>query len=133
LKVSIDMNLSPEWGEVLHLADIQNAHWSSLGRPDATDGQIFDYARDGGWVIMTQDLDFAHLLFRTTQSGPSTILLRIKDELSAEVRTRVAHLIRQIQPDLEAGTLAVLDERRARLRALPLGNPNLQRGLLGRP
>ena len=100
-----------------------------VGRPDATDDQIFAYARAGGWVIMTQDLDFAHLLFRSTQSGPSTILLRIRDELSADVRTSVANLIQKILPDLETGTLAVLDERRARLRALPLGNPSSQRGL----
>ena len=120
MKFLIDMNLSPEWVETLTCAGINAQHWSSLGKSNAPDSEIFACARDEGWVTLTQDLDFSQILFETAASGPSTVLLRLGDELDTDSRKRVVGVILQCQLELESGALLVIDERRARLRLLPL-------------
>ena len=84
------MNLSPEWAEFLKASGLEAVHGSRLGEANATDQEIFARARVEGWTILTQDLDFSQILFETAASGPSTILLRLGDELSLETRQRVA-------------------------------------------
>ena len=100
MRILVDMNLSPEWIGVLRTAGIDAVHWSSVGARSAEDAVLFQYARDTGLVILTQDLDFSQLLFETRCSGPSTMLLRIKDDLDDLVRSRVTSAIRQHVQDL---------------------------------
>jgi len=114
------MNLSPEWVEVLGKSGIDAIHWSAIGRPDAPDHEIFARARNESWAILTQDLDFSQILFETAASGPSTILLRLGDELDEDNQRRVAEIIRRCQPEIESGALLVVSEHKARLRPLPL-------------
>lgn len=114
------MNLSPEWVELLNAEGFDVVHWSSIGKPNAPDEEIFAHARAGGWAILTQDLDFPQLLFRTRDNGPSTVLLRLGDELNAKNRLRVASIIRRCEADIETGALLVIDENKARLRLLPV-------------
>jgi len=65
MKLLIDMNLSPKWVSVLKEAGFEAAHWSSIGRPDAPDYEILEYARSNGYVVFTHDLDFGpYLLLR---------------------------------------------------------------------
>jgi hypothetical protein len=73
-----------------------------------------------GLVILTQDLDFSQILFETAASGPSTILLRLGDELNFGTRRRVAGIILQCRSEIESGALLVIDEQKNRLRMLPL-------------
>ena len=118
----IDMNLSPEWAEFLKASGLEAVHWSRLGEANATDQEIFARARVEGWTILTQDLDFSQILFETAVSGPSTILLRLGDELSLETRQRVAKIIRHCQSEIVSGALLVIDEHKARLRKLPIAS-----------
>lgn len=54
-----DQNLSPRL--VDHLADIypDSVHVSSLGLGDAMDMEIWQYARDHDYMIVTKDADFS--------------------------------------------------------------------------
>lgn len=114
------MNLSPEWAESLRESGLDAIHWSRLGEANAPDHEIFAHARAEGWTILTQDLDFSQILFETAASGPSTILLRLGDELSLGTRHRVAGIILQCRSEIESGALLVIDEQKTRLRTLPL-------------
>jgi predicted nuclease of predicted toxin-antitoxin system len=116
----IDMNLSPEWVELLKESGIDAFHWSRLGKMNAADDVLFDRARAEGWAILTQDLDFSKILFKTAANGPSTVMLRLGDELNLENRRRVVAIILRCQSEIESGALLVIDEHRARLRPLPL-------------
>ena len=95
-------------------------HWSRLGQANVPDHEIFAHARVESLVILTQDLDFSPILFETAASGPSTILLRVGDELNYETRRRVAGIILQCRSEIESGALLVIDEQKTRLRTLPL-------------
>ncbi len=57
MKILIDMNLSPRWVGVLRTAGIEAMHWSENGAATAPDETIMAFARAGGWVVLTNDLD----------------------------------------------------------------------------
>ena len=76
MRLLVDMNLTPRWVQSLADAGHEATHWSAVGDPTASDEQICAYAREHGFVILTNDLDFPQILARTRQSGPSVVLLR---------------------------------------------------------
>ena len=45
MKLLIDMNLSPRWVGVLREAGFDAVHWSTLGRSNALDTEIMDFAK----------------------------------------------------------------------------------------
>ena len=52
MKILIDMNLSPDWTAILEAKNIEAAHWSSVGKPTASDEEIMRYARENGYAIL---------------------------------------------------------------------------------
>ncbi|MFO1460827.1 MAG: DUF5615 family PIN-like protein [Verrucomicrobiota bacterium] len=121
MKILVDMNLSPEWLSVLELAGWQAGHWRDIGSPTAEDANLLAWARRQGFVLLSQDLDFAELLFQTQAGSPSVVLLRLRNELDPSQQLRICTLLKGATPALESGALLVIDERRARLRRLPIG------------
>lgn len=76
MRVLVDMNLTPRWAPALASAGHEAAHWSKIGVPGAPDFEICEYARDQGYVLLTNDLDFPRILAHTRAGKPSVILLR---------------------------------------------------------
>lgn len=95
-------------------------HWSNVGAPDAPDHELIRTAKAQGMIIVTQDLDFAQLLYATRESGPSVVLLRTANEFDPEIRQRVCDSIRRAAPDLSHGALLTVSQNHARLRKLPI-------------
>ena len=120
MKILVDINLSPEWLEVFAQAGWQARHWSQIGRPNADDDEIFSWAAENDHLVFTQDLDFPQILFASQGGRPSVVLLRIKNELDAVQRARVCAAIRQASASLQTGAILVIDDRRIRLRTLPV-------------
>ena len=81
MKILVDVNLTPHWCPFLASAGFETIHWSQVGDPGAPDVEIMDFARAGGFVVFTHDLDFGHLLALTRARGPSVIQLRAQDTL----------------------------------------------------
>lgn len=115
------MNLSPAWVPFLAAAGIEATHWSTIGAGDAPDREIFEWARQHGHIVFTHDLDFRAMLALTQAEAPSVFQIRTEDVAPAALGSRAVALLRRFQPDLEAGALIVADERRERVRLLPLG------------
>jgi predicted nuclease of predicted toxin-antitoxin system len=99
VKVLVDMNLSPEWLAVLAAAGFAAVHWQSVGSPAAPDEDLFGWAEKNRHVLLTQDLDFSQLLFRTRGGSPSVVLVRLRNELDAASQTRVCRLMRRAAGD----------------------------------
>jgi uncharacterized protein YggL (DUF469 family) len=59
LNIILDMNLSPELADILVREGYNPVHWSSVGKIDALDSEIFEYAIRNDYVVFTHDLDFA--------------------------------------------------------------------------
>jgi predicted nuclease of predicted toxin-antitoxin system len=120
MKLLIDMNLSPRWINVLVEAGFEAVHWTSLGDISAPDSEIMAYAKAGGYVVLTYDLDFGTILAVTQGEKPSVVQIRSDDVTPAAIGAQVKAALAQMTAELEAGALVKIDPKRTRLRVLPL-------------
>lgn len=120
MKLLIDMNLSPRWVSVLVEAGFDAAHWSTLGRSNAPDTEIMDFAKTNGYVVLTHDLDFGAILAATHGEKPSVVQIRSEDVSPDVICKLVIVALRQMATELDEGALLTLDPNRPRLRVLPL-------------
>lgn len=121
MKIVLDMNLARSWVPFLAENGIESVHWSEVGDPRARDEEIMSWAREHGYVVFTQDLDFTVLLALTKASGPSVIQIRNQDTLPETVGKTVVSAIREHEEALENGALISVNIRSARVRILPIG------------
>jgi len=118
--ILIDMNLTPDWVDVLQAGGWPAVHWSSIGPATASDREIMDQARAAGRIVMTQDLDFTVLLALTHAVGPSVVQIRARNSRPRRIQTDVIAAINQHATELEQGAIVVIDEFQTRVRVLPL-------------
>ena len=119
LAILVDMNLSPDWVQVLQRHGWPTVHWSSVGDPRAADRLIMAWAVANNHIVFTHDLDFGRILALTHAAGPSVLQVRGQDVLPDHMAPLVIAALTQHEADLAAGALIVVDERRSRLRVLP--------------
>jgi predicted nuclease of predicted toxin-antitoxin system len=120
MKLLIDMNLSPRWVDFLQLHAITAVHWSLIGDKAASDREIVAYAQVHGFIVVTNDLDFGHILAATGVSGPSVVQIRSDDLRPETVGKPVLAALLQMRQELADGALITIDPKRTRLRLLPL-------------
>jgi predicted nuclease of predicted toxin-antitoxin system len=120
LRLLIDMNLSPEWVAELARHGYDAVHWSTVGDPRAADSAIMAWARANGRVVFTHDLDFGTLLALTHADGPSVLQVRGQNILPEHMGGLVAAGLRQYQAALAAGALVVVEQKKSRVRVLPI-------------
>jgi len=117
----IDMNLTPRWAPFLDNAGHRAFHWSSIGQPTASDDEIFEYARKNKLVVLTNDLDFSHILAHTLNFAPSVILLRGEPLVPEGRGAALLSALSDCAAELVQGAILSLDlSGRARSRLLPL-------------
>lgn len=119
MKILIDMNLSPDWADLLSREGIEAKHWSSIGDPRASDNVIMNWAREKGFVVFTHDLDFGALLATTRAQGPSVIQVRTQDIMPHSLGGRLLNSLRRYEAMLDKGALITIDEVKDRVRILP--------------
>lgn len=120
MKILVDMNLSPRWCEVHQFEGIESIHWSAIGVVSAPDSEVMAWAAAHRHVVFTHDLDFGTLLALTQASGPSVVQIRPADVRPAGAASVLIRAIRTYELDLDRGALLVVDERRSRVRFLPM-------------
>ena len=123
MRVLLDMNLSPRWVDDLKAAGIDSQHWSTIGRADATDPEILDYAAQHSFILLTQDLDFSAILAATRARTPSVVQIRSDNLDPRLIAPSVVRALIQLAADLAAGALVSVDPARTRLMVLPLTRP----------
>ena len=119
-KLLVDMNLSPEWVPVLQKYGWQAMHWSLVGDPRASDRVIMDWAAARDYVVFTHDLDFGTMLALSHEAGPSVLQVRSENTLPDHMEGLVIAALSQHEADLSSGALVVVDEKRNRVRVLPI-------------
>ena len=120
MKILIDMNLSPEWVQEFSRYNIEAKHWSDVGRFDAPDSALMDWARQNNHVVFTHDLDFGTTLALTKAEAPSVIQVRTQNVTINHLSKMVVSAVETYTDLLEKGALIVLDEDKKRIRILPL-------------
>lgn len=120
LRLLVDMNLSPEWLVPLRDAGHQAFHWSEVGDPRAPDSELMAWAISHDCAVLTHDLDFGSALALSGNTGPSVIQVRCLNVLPERIGPLVLDLLNRYGPSIRSGALIVADERRQRVRMLPL-------------
>jgi predicted nuclease of predicted toxin-antitoxin system len=78
------------------------------------------FARAGGFVVLTHDLDFGAILAATGGAKPSVVQIRAEDVSPSAIGRQVLAALGQVARELEEGALLTVEIGRARLRLLPL-------------
>jgi predicted nuclease of predicted toxin-antitoxin system len=120
MKIVIDMNLSPEWEEVLCSAGWMATHWSNVGAANASDREILSWVKVNGHVLLTHDLDFGAILAASGAKAPSVIQVRAQDLTPSHLAPLVLRVLSQFRDPLARGALISVDDASARTRMLPL-------------
>jgi predicted nuclease of predicted toxin-antitoxin system len=120
VNILVDMNLSPAWVKALARHGHRANHWSTIGDPGAPDAVLFAWARAHRHIIFTNDLDFGRMLALSRGTGPSVIQFRAQDVLPSRLEADLLRVLEQFAGPLTEGALVTVDERRARVRLLPL-------------
>ena len=120
VRLVVDMNLSVEWITELANNGWFAVHWSAIGDPRADDTVIMEWARSNGYVVFTHDLDFGATLALTHAAGPSVVQVRAQDVLPEHMGPMVMAALRKHDAALAAGAIVVVDEKKSRIRLLPI-------------
>lgn len=120
MKLLVDMNLSPSWVGRLAQHGLESVHWSTIGVPTAPDHEVLSWAREHGFVVITNDLDLSAILAVTSGQAPSVVQLRTHDLLSEAAVSVVARTIEAYRDQIDKGALISIDEGGSRVRMLPL-------------
>ena len=120
MRILIDMNLSPDWVREFKFHNIEAVHWSEIGKPDAADTVLMDWARKNDHIVFTHDLDFGTALALTKAEKPSVIQVRTQNVTVPHLTKMVITTIEKYADLLKAGALLILDENKQRVRILPL-------------
>jgi predicted nuclease of predicted toxin-antitoxin system len=120
MKFIIDMNLTPEWIKVFQDKGYEAVHWSHVGKNNAMDREIMDYAQRNGYIVFTHDLDFGDILAATDVSGPSVIQIRTSDTTPGHLSPILFKALSQYENFLKTGALITLSPSKMRARILPL-------------
>ncbi|MBL8865739.1 MAG: DUF5615 family PIN-like protein [Planctomycetia bacterium] len=120
MRLLVDMNLSSEWTVELARQGWSAVHWSMVGDPRATDSEIMAWALANDYVVFTHDLDFGTMLALTRATGPSVLQVRGQNVLPEHMGPVVFVALRQHDADLAGGAIVVVDEKKLRVRVLPL-------------
>jgi predicted nuclease of predicted toxin-antitoxin system len=120
LKLLADMNISPLTVQALQAQGWDMVRVSARLPADAPDTNILALARREDRVIVTQDLDFSTLIALGGYDRPSLITFRLDAPEPARVTQQLLAILSQHTDALCTGCVITADERRARVRRLPI-------------
>lgn len=120
IRFLVDMNLSPRI-----VTDLRQRGWdilrvSQVLPMDAPDSEILEFARQQNRVIITQDLDFSSLLALGGYEKPSLITFRLSVPDPETVTRKLLESLPDIEEKLLEGCAVVIDDRKVRVRRLPI-------------
>ncbi len=118
MKLTVDVNRSPDWVTQLNSAGHEAVHWSAIGPVDADDAEIVARADRDGATILTRDLDFGAHVVLAKRTRPSIVQVRAKRATPERYAELVLGALRQTASALEQGALVTIDFERIRVRLL---------------
>lgn len=104
----------------LRTAGQDAVHVRERGLQDAADPVVLELARREGRVIVSADTDFGTLLAFGEFTTPSFLLMRRRDNRSDPLLAVILDNLPQVEEALARGAVVVIDDRRIRIRSLPL-------------
>ncbi len=121
MKFIANMGISPLTVAYLRKHGHQAEHLHEQGLDRLPDPEILARARDQSAILLTSDLDFGDLLAASNAALPSVVIFRLKPPMSPDkVNLYLDKVLREYTADLERGAVLSVDEKRVRVRRLPI-------------
>lgn len=121
MRFLLDNPVSPRIAEVLRRAGHDAVHVRDYGLQAADDATILDRASQEQRIVITADTDFGFLLARRKTRKPSILLFHHSFPHRPMEQTKILlENLPELTAALEQGSLIVLEDRRIRIRALPI-------------
>src|SRR5205814_376440 len=103
MRFLIDAQLPPALARYLESHGHEAGAVRELGLRDAKDPAIWNFALQGGWVVVTKDEDFARRAL-VDNSGPQVLWLRIGNSTNRVLFAWLAPLLEGAVRELSAGS-----------------------------
>jgi predicted nuclease of predicted toxin-antitoxin system len=91
-----------------------------IGVQDASDPEIMAYAKEQGFVVLTNDLDFGSILAATGGDAPSVVQIRTEDCRAESIGAIVIDALNLARDQLANGALVTIETARMRVTTLPI-------------
>jgi predicted nuclease of predicted toxin-antitoxin system len=120
MKLLLDMGVSPRTAQFLRALGHDANHLAERGLVKMADEDIMRLAKSEDRAVITFDLDFSRILAVQRLTQPSVILFRLELFTTDQINAMLADLLVKHTVELEAGAIIVVDQRRVRIRKLPI-------------
>jgi len=120
MTILVDANLPPSWVGFLQSAGIDAVHWWHVGKSDAPDEELLDWAAERDAAILTGDGDFSQLLALRRLRLPSVIYPRTSERNPLGPGSQVIAACVAVAGRAESGMIVTINDRGSRMRALPI-------------
>lgn len=122
MRFLLDSNLSPRVAMLMRTAGTDAEHVRDHGLQSEPDVVVLAFARDNGFVVVSEDTDFGELLAREKTAAPSLVLLRTNGPMTPDDHAALLLAnLPSVYADLDQGAVVVVGRNRLRVRSLPLG------------
>ena len=121
MKYLVDMALSPKTVKFLKEKGYDAVRVNEVieGR-GIDDKSIFEFAITNDYCLITADLDFGEILAFTQSKKPSTIILRLDDPRVTNANHILEKSLPKVQQAIINGSIIILQDRKIRIRELPI-------------
>lgn len=121
MRFLIDASMSPVVVQELRRAGHDAMHVGEVLRLNSPDVDVLEHASQDARVIVAADTDFGDLLAARQAVQPSVVLFhRLSGRRPREQVALLLANLPAVSSDLAAGAIVVIEERRLRLRTLPI-------------
>jgi len=120
MKFLIDNALSPSIAYGLIEKGHDALHVRNIGLAASSDSEIIDMAARQDRVLISSDTDFGAILTFRESTKPSFILFRQSDKQPASQLSFLLDNLPALQKELLTGCVIVLEDKRIRIRSLPI-------------